>query len=373
MKPLILFLLIMSSISFTQNANSQLKPEDLNQIVSEARKKFNIPAIAVTTMNADVVLTSTIQGVRTLNTSDNVTINDLFHIGSCSKSVLSFIAGKLVDDGKIQWKTPFFELFPELKESSKTEYLPITLEDLLLCKAGIAPYTSGADPFPDVNSDRAKYDFTRYLLQQTPVAKVHNGSFDFVYSSASYSIAALMLEKVSQLTYEDLISKYIISELNINTYIGFSNTFNPMQPWGHMINKGAIDVFPPDHPYRLNKLIVPAGDLSMTPLGFAKFVQLNMQGLRGKGNFLTVNTYKHIHYAYPGFSLGVGNGKMAGYKYSGMDGSAGTFFCRAILIPDADFAFTIMTNAGSGNGRMKAVDWITTKMIKKQFNWWWKF
>ncbi len=350
-----------------------MKPEDVTQIVSEARKKFNLPAIAVITMNADDILTSDVQGVRALNTTDNATMNDLFHIGSCSKSVLSFIAGKLADEGKIQWKTRFFELFPELKESSKPEYLPITLEDLLLCKAGIAAYTAGADPFPEVNPDHSKYDFAKYLLLQTPAAKLHNGSFNFVYSNASYTIAALMLEKVSKLTYEELISKYLVSELDINTYIGFPNTFNPQQPWGHIFNKGTTDVFPPDHPYRLNKLIIPAGDLSMTPLGFARFVQLNMQGLRGKDNFLTSHTYKHIHYAYPGFSLGVGNGKMGNYVYSGMDGSAGTFFCRAILIPEAGFAFTIMTNAGSGTGQMKAVDWITMKLAKKQFNWWWKF
>jgi len=60
-------------------------------------------------------------------------------------------------------------------------------------------------------------------------------------------------------------------------------------------------------------------------------------------------------------------------KFSGIDGSAGTFFCRAILIPESKLAFTIMTNAGSGTGEMKAVDWITMKLIKKHYNWWWKF
>lgn len=43
-----------------------------------------------------------------------------------------------------------------------------------------------------------------------------------------------------------------------------------------------------------------------------------------------------------GFSIGVANNSMEGYKCSGMDGSAGTFFCRAIIIPEADFAFTII-------------------------------
>jgi len=53
--------------------------------------------------------------------------------------------------------------------------------------------------------------------------------------------------------------------------------------------------------------------------------------------------------------------------------SHGTFFCKAILIPNSDLTFTIMMNAGSGKEQMKAIDWLTMKITKKQFNWWWKF
>jgi hypothetical protein len=41
-----------------------------------------------------------------------------------------------------------------------------------------------------------------------------------------------------------------------------------------------------------------------------------------------------------------------------------------IIVPESDFAFTIMTNAGSGTGYTKAVDWITMKIVKKHYNWW---
>jgi hypothetical protein len=69
----------------------------------------------------------------------------------------------------------------------------------------------------------------------------------------------------------------------------------------------------------------------------------------------------------------VANGVLAGKQFSGFDGSAGTFFCRAILVPNSDFAFTIMMNAGSGTGRMRAIDWLSMKIVKQRFNWWWKF
>ena len=80
-----------------------------------------------------------------------------------------------------------------------------------------------------------------------------------------------------------------------------------------------------------------------------------------------------VNFGHQGFSLGVANSKLKGYKFSGFDGSAGTFFCRSIIVPEPDFAFTIMMNAGSGTDSMKAVDWLTMRIVKKHYNWWWKF
>jgi len=56
-----------------------------------------------------------------------------------------------------------------------------------------------------------------------------------------------------------------------------------------------------------------------------------------------------------------------------MDGSGGTFYCRAIIVPADDFALTIMTNAAHEKLPEPAVDWLTMKIIKKHYGWEWKF
>ena len=165
----------------------------------------------------------------------------------------------------------------------------------------------------------------------------------------------------------------LTNHFGITYYIGFPNKFKNDQPWGHQIIGKNIRKFPPEDEYELNSLLTPAGDLSMTPTNFARYVQFHLKGLKGDDNYLRSSTIKQIHFGHQGFSLGVINSQWAGHTFSGMDGSAGTFFCRAILISQSDFAFTIMMNAGSGTGRMKAVDWLTAKIVKKRFHWWWKF
>ena len=44
--------------------------------------------------------------------------------------IYDFMLGKLGDEGKITRDTKFFDLFPELKETSRNEYCNLKLMDL---------------------------------------------------------------------------------------------------------------------------------------------------------------------------------------------------------------------------------------------------
>lgn len=368
-------LIMIALATIVRPCAAQLSPEFVKTVVSETREKYHLPGLAVLTINKDKIQTNEIQGIKNITSSDPLTPDNFFHIGSCSKLVLSVIAGKLIEMKQIEWDTRFCSLFPELERASHPEYQHITLENLFTCTAGIQPFTNLAQEefptFPE-NSDE-KHEFARYLLNQKSLAPYKKGKFGFLYSNASYTLASMMLEKVSEMTYDELIDKFINNELKITTFTGFPNKHHPDQPWGHMMQGSQIEYFAPDHEYKLPSLIKPAGDLSMQPEGFARFIQMNLKGLEGQDGFLTAQTIHYIHFAHRPFSLGTGNGTLGGLKISGTDGSTGTFFCRGLIFPEADFALIIMTNAGNGTGRMKSVEYLTMRLLKKQFNWWWKF
>ena len=366
----------MKQPQLTFKSESRLTNAYLSEVMREVREKYNVPAVAVAVMNATTVYLQEIQGPRVFDKPAQATLDDYFHLGSCSKSVLAVIAAKLIEENKITWQTRFFDVLPELEAEAKQAYSAITLEDLFLSKAGIKAYTNGeTEPFPEYDSSVSdkRLAFIKYLISQHPSAKKMNGSFQHLYSNPSYLMAAVMLERVSGLKYEEQVKKILTDDLHIPVYIGWPNSINPEQPWGHRIAKGKIEVFAPDHSYKLPYLITPAGDLSMTPRDYAKYTQLHLQGLRDKNNYISSDAYRYIHFGHKGFSLGVANSTLGGKRFSGFDGSAGTFFCRSIIVPESDFAFTIMMNAGSGLGAMKAVDWLSMRIVKKYYNWWWKF
>jgi len=379
-KPLLRSLLLdgvlMSQLQNTHAQDTRLSQAYLSEVVREARDKYKVPAIALMVMSAEKINFQEVQGERVSGKPAKATLDDYFHIGSCSKSVLAIMAAKLIEQKKITWQTRFFDVFPELKATANAAYSDISLEDLLLSEAGIKAYTNAeADPFPVYEpsvSDKRR-EFIKYLIAQPPSSEKKAGGFQHLYSNASYTMASAMLERVSGLSYEELARRTLTEDLGMSVHIGWPNNISVEQPWGHMIGKDKIEPFPPDHSYKLPYLITPAGDLSMTPKDYAKYTQLHLRGLKGNDNYIFSTAYRHIHFGHDGFSLGVANGTLGGKRFSGFDGSAGTFFCRSIIVPESDFAFTIMMNAGSGSGSMNAVDWLTMRIVKKHYNWWWKF
>ncbi|PKO17752.1 MAG: hypothetical protein CVU39_04525 [Chloroflexi bacterium HGW-Chloroflexi-10] len=177
-----------------------------------------------------------------------------------------------------------------------------------------------------------------------------------------------MLIRATGKTYETLLNEVLVEELGLSYHIGWPNTFAENQPWGHADFTGkGLEAFGPDYPYALNPLIMPAGDLSMRPTDWTALTQMMLRGLRGEDNFLSAQTYQTISFSHKSFSYGVYSDQMLGHSYAAMDGSAGTFYCRSVIIPDSDLAIVIMINSGSET----AVEWITMQIVKAYYQWWW--
>ena len=151
--------------------------EYLSTIMSEARLRYRVPAITVTVMNSNTFLLQEIQGTRVVDDHEQATLDDYFHIGSCSKSVLAMMAGKLIEQQKLTWHTKFFAVFPQLKDAANGAYRDITLEDLFLCEAGIKAYTdAAAEPLPDygpeVSDPRLEFACAATRIQKKAERKI---------------------------------------------------------------------------------------------------------------------------------------------------------------------------------------------------------
>lgn len=336
-----------------------------------------LPAVAVITMTSEQIVSAEIHGTRVQGTDNLATLDDFFHIGSCGKSVLAVTAGKLVEAGRIAWQSRLFDVLPDLEAKANAAYAGVTLQDLFLCRGGISAFTSSEEHFPELNPLRpdVRMEFARWLVSREPVApRQPEGTFPHVYSNASYTIAALMLDAASGFDWETLMLQTLVDGYGLDVRFGWPNLEEPdLQPWGHAPGDGGkLCFYAPGDPYALSPLIAPAGDLSMRPLHYARYVQQHLRGLRGIDGWLQASTLRYIHGAQRGFSLGVGNGRYFGKAVSQMDGSAGTFYCHSIIVPEDDFAYVILTNAG-GTEATAGVYELSSHIMKRRFRLWWKF
>lgn len=339
-----LFTIIIIATSFTIKAQEVLKVADSLML------KNQIPELGFAVVSVDSILELKTLGFHRADIKNEQTkanINDYFHLGSNTKAITGFIAAYLVENNKIQWSTKFFDLFPSWKKQSNPAYYDITLADLLSHRAKIQPYTSGLEfaELPEFNGDKAgqRKQFSKYLLNEKPVKnknKIYN------YSNAGYSIAALMLEKVTGKTWEQLTKEIMTTKVKVNIEFSWPNKVNLNHPYGHWIENDTLKPLSPDNDYNL-ALGEPAGDISMTLPDYAKFVQLNLQGILGKDNILKASTYSFLHFGLKDYSIGWGNLNNNEKQLSEHSGSAGTFFCYTLLDKNKKIAYTIVANSAT--------------------------
>ncbi|MCZ4244798.1 serine hydrolase domain-containing protein [Pedobacter punctiformis] len=331
-------------------ASFKIKAQETSIVADSLMLKNQIPELGFVVVSADSVLELKTLGFHRIDIKNEQTkanINDYFHLGSNTKAITGFIAAYLVENNKIQWTTKFFDLFPSWKKQSNPKYLNITLADLLSHRAKIQPYTSGLEfqELPEFEGDKSEQrkQFSKYLLIEKPVK---NNEKLYNYSNAGYSIAALMLEKVSGKTWEELIKEIMKKKLNVDVRFSWPNKINLNQPYGHWIENDTLKPLLSDTDYNLS-LGEPAGDICMTLPDYAKFIQLNLQGLLGSDNILKAGTYNFLHFGLKDYSIGWGNINNKEKQLSEHSGSAGTFFCYTLLDKNKKLAYIIVANSAT--------------------------
>lgn len=327
------------------------------QALDSVRTKYHLPALLAAVIEPKHI-SYVYGGVRRNDRPEAVELTDYFHLGSETKGVTSLLAGKLVEQGKLQWSSKLLDVVPNLRAKALPAYANVTLADLLSHRAGIQPYNTGAEykklpPFSGTVAEK-RAQFAAFVVGQAPVVPAAGEAY--AYSNAGYALVALMLAQASGHTWEELVAQ-AFHQLKLHYLLGFPNRYDAQQPWGHWQQLPTDSVFTPlgpTHSYQLNAYMAPAGDLSMPLPDFARLVQMHLRGLLGRRKYVAAPTYQALHFSRPAYAYGWGVSTLAttGAPVSFHDGTTGTFFCHTILYPSQQVAFVVLTNDGDEVARL---------------------
>ena len=358
--------------SLAAAAPTTATPQQTNAaaILETLRKNRDLPALAVIVVKDGKICDRAAVGVRKQGDPAPVTTNDLFHIGSCTKSMTATLAALLVEEGKVQWTTTIAQVFPEMKMDKR--YADVTLEQLLMHRGG-CPAAPPAAAWAAAawalaleqkgTATKQRLQFIQAVLSQPPAAAPGE---QFIYSNQGYAIAGAMLEKLAGKPWESLLTEKLFRPLGMKSAgFGVPGAINKVdQPWGHARVLSKATPVQLDNP----PAIGPAGTVHCSLDDLARFVILHLQRGQGTGSLLKPESFRKLHtppagedYACGWLSLERG---WAGGKALMHNGSNTMWYLVMWLAPEKNFAVIAATNIAGANAE-KGCDDAASAMIQK--------
>ncbi len=332
-KILSLLSLVLLLASITSNA--QMPSNTLNNIIDDAREKHNIPEITASVIKTEEFFYG-ISGVSNNIKSDTEILKSKIHLGTISKTITSFVAIKMVEKGLITFDTKIASVLPELSGIGKSNSL--TLKNLLTNTSGLGAYKKEKDfkKIPTFNGNRSEkmLEFAKLALDK----KSNNENF----SNAGYVIAALMLEKVAKVPYEELVRNVIEEDLKLSCFTGLPDKGQLQNFWGSWNDSSIQIAHFASNPSLGNEYMVAAQGISMDIVDYSKILQLNLNGLLGDSNYIDHTDYLKMHFESESYGYGWRNSDADGYKISYHDFQSESYFCHAVIAPRYKVAIIIM-------------------------------
>jgi len=340
-----------------------------NDWLEEVRKKHGVPALAAAAMRDGNVVKLAVTGTRQFGESGVVTETDLWHIGSCTKSMTATLAGVLRDEGKVRWEMKIGEALPELKPLMRNGWETVTLEQLLTNRAG-APNQPPARVWQAASIAKGspvaqRLSFARGWLAEKPEAEP--GS-KFIYSNQGFALAGAMLERVAGKPYEELLREKVCFPLGMKS-VGFGAPGSAKgidQPRGHRGNPGAFVPVPPGKDADNPEAITPAGRVHCKIADFARFASWHARGPLRDVKLMTDETYRKLHTNPTGSDYAMGwavlDRPWGGGQVLKHDGSNTMWYAVMWVAPERQSAYVAATNC-AGEVAARAVDEAVSKMI----------
>ena len=181
-------------------------------------------------------------GTGHLGSTDTITANTPTHIASVSKTFTAMAVLKLVQDGKIQLDDEFSKYFPAFN------YPGVTIRDLLSHRSGLPNYLYFMD---ELGWDKTVYikngDVLNYLItRKSEIKDITSPGTHFTYCNTNYALLALLIEKITGVSYPQYIKQTFFIPLQMTNSFVFtpadSARVNPSYDWrGTLIAMNALD------------------------------------------------------------------------------------------------------------------------------------
>lgn len=322
----------------------------LARLAASVREDTRSPAIALALCREGEPIEAVVDGVRMIGKPEKVGKDEVFHLGSITKSITSTLIGKLVELGKLRWNMTLKEALPGV--AMKPGYEAVTLLDVMRHRGGIPRDMNFTGQRvneivgDDTDAVKMRARYVADILGRDPLREK-----EFAYSNAGYAMLGHIAERAMGKPYEQLLHELIFQPLGIATAVVGEEPLPELAPSGHLPGQNGLQ--PYNMRGKLSVIIAPAGAVSMSISDLVRYGQSHLQGLRGKDALLQAQTIKVLHEPVPeqpggpGYACGWSVGRLRGTALRhGHNGSNGTFRAELAIFPDTGLIVASIVNRG---------------------------
>lgn len=311
---------------------AELSPEQLQQLVQEARQQHHLPALAV----------AVVQGEHTLVGLSGAQPEASFPLGSLSKSMTAAVAVRLAEQGRLQLDRGLGELLPEFPMNPR--YQRATLRDLLCHRAGLPPNFAQLPAHPQLEADHdpppeLKRMSLEQLLQSEPQGE------PFLYSNLSFVLAARAMERLCDRPWPSLLQEQVFTPLGLSSAsLGYRGS--PTDPWPHRWQGEQPLAFDPSGRRGNVRLLDGADQVRCSLADLARYAAAH---LHRQSRWLSQEGYDQLHHDYGhhyGLGWGVQSPAWARGRVLTHHGSNTFFYATCLIAPGRDLAVVGLTNIG---------------------------
>ena len=348
-----LFLALVLSLSLALPASAA--QEDRAQAAHEAAQYAMQYGGAVSVQyalweNGEVTLQGH-DGVYSKTENRALTDDDLYGIGSISKTYTAAAMMKLVEQGKVDLDEPVTAYLPDFTMADP-RYTQITVRMLLNHSSGLmGGTTNDAFLFGDQGNDDAPSRLLERLAGQTLQAEP--GAYS-VYSNDSFTLAQLVIERVSGMEYTAFLNQYLLEPL------GLENTLTPMEEFDtSQLVKTYLGTDTRALPAE-NLTIVGTGGIYSTASDLAAFGgALCGEGLLSQASLDEMASDQYLLGMWPedsdgdavAYGLGWDSVHMFPFSQNGIQalvkgGDTIVYHAGLVILPEYDMAAAVLTSGG---------------------------
>lgn len=335
---------------------------EVDTFVTALMDLYDIPGAGVALVQDGAVRYVQGYGVRSGVTSEPVTPDTLFAIGSVTKSFTALGVMRLADQGLIALDAPVVTYLPTFKLADPGATQRITVRQLLAQTSGLPGGDDAAWYSGQITSLQAAVDYAASLSLAAAPGSAH------IYDNFNYAIAGYLIEQVAGQSWADYLRDQVLIPLGMT---GVNFDIQAMQQAPDHAVPHSLDILEGMQPGSFVSLagIAPAGALNVSARAMANYVQFQLgDGAFNGERLVSAATLDEMHTqqaAYPpqppagptgfqtkGYALGWFTAGFNGLQVVWHNGSIDGFYAVVMLIPSQKVGVAVLSNAGLGTGSL---------------------